>query len=119
MTIADSDRPGFGPVFHWRNGWHFQRCVDEKYGEVGEVLITNDSVAKAFKAPMDILIPAAEWASIIEHVSGYESAERVEGGASIPGSTVYAVAEAFHAGNLARGWLTGTRPKEAERALGE
>ena len=98
-----SDRPGFGPAYHWRNGWTFQRCVDEKFGEIGEVLITN---ADAFRnGEISMLIPAAEWASIVAHVSA---------ASEIRGITAYAVAEALHAGH---GFTFGSgEPAETEAA---
>ena len=98
-----SDRPGFGPAYHWRDGWTFQRCVDEKFGEIGEVLIANADVSGLTGEPVQMLIPAAEWASIVAHVSG---------ASEIRGITAYAVAEALHAGH---GFTFGSdEPAETE-----
>ena len=41
--------------FHWRDGWYFSRMKD------GDVLMEN--------APLRVVIPAAEWASIVASVT--------------------------------------------------
>ena len=104
-----SDRPGFGPAYHWRDGWTFQRCVDEKFGEIGEVLIANADVSGLTGEPVQMLIPAAEWASIVAHVSAFEP--RLA-------ALAYDLARFYHGGTLIN-WIVGEGLQLAQQAKSE
>lgn len=57
--------------FHWQKGWYFARATD------GAVVVTREGTPEDKQAggPLRLVIPAAEWASIVAHVADGGSAE--------------------------------------------
>ncbi len=56
-----------GPTFHWRNGWMFAR------GEANDVHVWN------IDRGIDLIIPSAEWVSIINATCSVPIAEWMKG----------------------------------------